>query len=75
MLRQGEKTGQPIILFRQANFDPALDWTVAFQGLTSDFLAAGLVSLRWRCTTAARRRSYGLQLPERQCTNKHALPG
>ena len=44
VLRQGEKVGQPIILFRQANFDPALDWTVAFQGLTSDFLAAGLVS-------------------------------
>jgi len=44
VLRQGEKVGQPIILFRQANFDPALDWTVAFQGLVSDFLAAGLVS-------------------------------
>jgi hypothetical protein len=44
VLRQGEKTGQPIILFRQANFDPALDWTVAFQGLTSDFFAAKLVS-------------------------------
>ena len=44
VLRQGEKTGQPIILFRQANYDPALDWTVAFQGLVSDFLAAGLVS-------------------------------
>ena len=44
VLRQGEKTGQPIILFRQANFDPALDWTVAFQGTVADFLAAGLVS-------------------------------
>jgi hypothetical protein len=44
VLRQGEKVGQPIILFRKANFDPALDWTVAFQGLTSDFFAAGLVS-------------------------------
>ena len=44
VLRQGEKTGQPIILFRQANFDPALDWTVAFQGLMSDFYAAKLVS-------------------------------
>ena len=42
--RQGEKVGQPIILFRQSNYDPALDWTVAFQGLVSDFLAAGLVS-------------------------------
>jgi hypothetical protein len=44
VLKQGEKVGQPIILFRQANYDPALDWTVAFQGLVSDFLAAGLVS-------------------------------
>jgi hypothetical protein len=44
VLRQGERVGQPIILFRQANFDPALDWTVAFQGLTSEFFAAGLVS-------------------------------
>jgi hypothetical protein len=57
VLRQGEKTGQPIILFRQANFDPALDWTVAFQGLTSDFLAAGLVSpavaLHYGCATTS----------------------
>ena len=44
VLRQGEKTGQPIILFRQANFDPALDWTVAFQGTVADFFAAGLVN-------------------------------
>jgi hypothetical protein len=44
VLRQGEKTGQPIILFRTANFDPALDWSFAFQGTVSDFLAAGLVS-------------------------------
>jgi len=42
--RQGEKVGQPIILFRTANFDPALDWTLAFQGTTADFFAAGLVS-------------------------------
>ena len=44
VLRQGEKVGQPIILFRTANFDPALDWTVAFQGTVADFFAAGLVS-------------------------------
>ena len=55
VLRQGEKVGQPIILFRQANYDPALDWTVAFQGTVADFFAAGLVSPRWRCTTAASR--------------------
>jgi len=44
VLRQGEKVGQPIILFRTANYDPAEDWTLAFQGTTADFFAAGLVS-------------------------------
>jgi hypothetical protein len=44
VLRQGEKVGQPIILFRTANFDPALDWTFSFQGTVADFFAAGLVS-------------------------------
>jgi len=44
VLRQGEKVGQPIILFRTANYDPALDWTFAFEGTVSDFFAAGLVS-------------------------------
>jgi hypothetical protein len=44
VLRQGEKVGQPIILFRTANYDPALDWTFAFQGTVADFYAAGLVS-------------------------------
>ena len=44
VLRQGERAGQPVILFRTANYDPALDWTVAFQGTVSDFHAAGLVS-------------------------------
>ena len=44
VLRQGEKTGQPIILFRTANFDPAEDWSVSFQGTVADFFAAGLVS-------------------------------
>jgi hypothetical protein len=43
-LRQGEKVGQPIILFRTSNSDPAEDFTLSFQGLTSDFFAAGLVS-------------------------------
>src|SRR6202041_2482168 len=38
--RQGEKTGQPIILFRTADFDPALDWVPSFQGTVADFLAA-----------------------------------
>jgi hypothetical protein len=43
VLRQGEKVGQPAILFRTANYDPAEDFTVAFQGTVSDFYAAGLV--------------------------------
>jgi len=42
--RQGAKVGQPIILFKVSNSDPALDFTPSFQGLTSDFFAAGLVS-------------------------------
>jgi len=44
VLKQGEKVGQPIILFRTANFDPAEDWTLAFQGTVADFFKAGLVS-------------------------------
>src|SRR5450755_2064229 len=43
-LRQGEKVGQPQILFRVANSDPAEDYTISYQGLVSDFFAAGLVS-------------------------------
>lgn len=44
VLRQGEKVGQPVILFRTANYDPAEDWSLAFDGQVSDFYAAGLVS-------------------------------
>jgi len=43
-LRQGEKVGQPQILFRVANSDPAEDYTFSYQGLVSDFFAAGLVT-------------------------------
>jgi hypothetical protein len=43
-LRQGEKVGQPQILFRTANFDPAEDYTFSFQGTVADFFAADLVS-------------------------------
>jgi hypothetical protein len=43
-LRQGEKVGQPQILFRVANSDPAEDYTFSYQGLVSDFYAAKLVS-------------------------------
>ena len=44
VLRQGAKVGQPVILFKTSNSDPALDWSLSFQGHTSDFCAAGLVS-------------------------------
>ena len=63
VLRQGEKVGQPIILFRTANYDPALDWTFSFQGTVADFFAAGLVSsavaLHYGCIAPDRP-----QLPE-----------
>jgi len=42
--RQGARVGQPIILFRTSNSDPAEDFTAGFQGLTSEFFEAGLVS-------------------------------
>jgi len=44
VLRQGLKVGQPIILFRTSNSDPAEDFTIAYQGQVSDFNAAGLMS-------------------------------
>jgi hypothetical protein len=57
VLRQGEKVGQPVILFRTANFDPALDWTVSFQGTAADFYSAKLigaaVALHYGCTVPA----------------------
>jgi hypothetical protein len=55
VLRQGAKVGQPIILFRTSNTDPAEDIFPSFQGTTADFFAAGLVSsavaLHYGCTT------------------------
>jgi hypothetical protein len=57
VLKQGEKVGQPIILFRTADYDPALDFDASFQGTVADFFAAGLVSssvaLHYGCTTPA----------------------
>jgi hypothetical protein len=44
-LRQGARVGQPLILFRVSNSDPALDFSLSFQGHASDFCAAGLLSL------------------------------
>jgi hypothetical protein len=42
--RQAARVGQPIILYRTSNTDPAEDFTVAMQGTVNNFLAAGLVS-------------------------------
>ena len=42
--RQGAKVGQPIILFRTSDTDPAEDINASFQGTVSDFFAANLVS-------------------------------
>ena len=42
--KRGQNVGQPIILFRLSNADPALDFTVSDQGTVADFFAAGLVS-------------------------------
>jgi hypothetical protein len=57
VFRQGEKVGQPIILFKTSNSDPALDWTVSFQGNVSDFCAAGIITgftcYRWGTPTGA----------------------
>jgi hypothetical protein len=55
--KQGDVAGTPIILFRTSNADPAEDFTVDNQGLTSEFFAAGLVSsalaLHYGCTDGA----------------------
>lgn len=44
VLKQGDKVGQKIILFRSSNADPAEDFDASFQGTVADFYAAGLVS-------------------------------
>jgi hypothetical protein len=44
VFRQSEKVGQPIILFRQSNSDPALDFESSFQGTVNDLFQLGLVS-------------------------------
>src|SRR5580700_693358 len=37
VLKQGAKVGQPIILYRTSNSDPAEDFTVSAQGTVGDF--------------------------------------
>jgi hypothetical protein len=53
--KQGSVTGTPVILFRTSNSDPAEDFTIADEGLLSEFYAANLVSasvaLHYGCTT------------------------
>ena len=44
VFRQGERTGQPIILFRQSNSDPAMDWSASFQGTVNELVPLGLAS-------------------------------
>jgi hypothetical protein len=44
VFRQGENVGQPIIMFRASNSDPAEDFTYPEQGTVDEFYAAGLVS-------------------------------
>jgi hypothetical protein len=44
VFKQAQNVGQPIILFRTSNTDPAEDFTVANQGTVNDFFQAGLVS-------------------------------
>jgi len=55
--RQGKKIGQPVILFRSSNTDPAEDWTATDDGTTADFYAAGLVgsavALHYGCIAGA----------------------
>jgi hypothetical protein len=42
--RQHIKIGQPIILFRSSQYDPAEDFQAEYDGLVSNFASAGLVS-------------------------------
>jgi hypothetical protein len=64
VFRQGEKVGQPLILFRQSNSDPAEDFTISFEGQVSDFFQAGMLSsafnLHYGC---------GWSISEAKCTN------
>jgi hypothetical protein len=54
VFRQKQAVGQPVILFRTSNSDPALDWSVSEEGTVSDFFDIGLVSaevmLHYGCT-------------------------
>ncbi len=44
VFQQHQKIGQPIILYRASNSDPAEDFRLEFQGTVADFLAADMVT-------------------------------
>jgi hypothetical protein len=44
VLRQVNRVGQPIVVFRASHTDPGEDFTISFQGRVSDFYSAGLVT-------------------------------
>jgi hypothetical protein len=54
--KRGDAVGTEVILFRTSNADPAEDFTVDNEGLTSEFYAANLVTagvaLQYGCTVA-----------------------
>jgi hypothetical protein len=58
--KQGDVAGTPVILFRTSNSDPAEDFVIDDEGLTSEFYALGLVSpdvaLHFGCTKAVEGR-------------------
>ena len=69
-LRQGEKVGQPQILFRTSNADPAEDYTISEQGTVADFFLAGLVS----ATTALHYGCDGVNFPGDSCAPAGPFP-
>lgn len=54
IFQRGATVGKPVILFKTSNSDPAEDIDAEFNGFTSDFYAAGLLSsavaLHYGCT-------------------------
>ena len=73
VFRQGERAGEKIILFRTANYDPAEDLTVAYQGTVADFYAAHMVRPRSSCTTAGSNPLAGQNSPDCYGENTEAV--
>jgi len=57
VFQRKQAVGQPVILFRESNADPAEDFTFSDQGTVADFYAANLVSaafaLHYGCTVGS----------------------